>query len=82
MRQKSIFQNVEVRVEGATLTLFGTLPLDHCAICKRSSYTKNEYNFFNQKLDAEYFSIQQFFQKKQHFPRKLKNSFVAHFTMF
>ncbi len=27
-------------------------------------YTKNEYNLFYHKLDAEYFFIQQFFWKK------------------
>ncbi len=32
--------------------------------CQGSSYTKNEYNLLHQKLDAEYFFIQQFKKKK------------------
>ncbi len=49
------------KLEGAsppsTLTLFATRPLGHCAICKGLSYTKNEYNLYHQKLDAEYLFI-------------------------
>ncbi len=37
-----------------------------------SSKFKTEYNLFYYKLDAKYFHIQQFFQKKQYFLRKLK----------
>ncbi len=48
VRQKSIFRNVEVRVDA-------TGQLGHCATCKGSSYTKDEYNRFYHKLDAEYF---------------------------
>ncbi len=71
---EEIFWNVSKGLRGlcapSTLTLFATRPLGHCVTCKGSSYTKNEYNFFYQKLDAEYFFIQQFFRKKQYF---LKN---------
>ncbi len=55
MRQKSDIS--EGRSKGSTLTLFATWLLGHCATCNGSSYTKNEYNFFNQKLEAEYFFI-------------------------
>ncbi len=48
-----------------------------------SSYTKNEYSFFNQKVDVEYFFIRQFFQKKLYFQRKpQKTVLVAHLTIF
>ncbi len=66
-----------------TLTIFKTRPLGHCAICKGSSYIKNEHNLFHQKLDAEYFFIQQLFRKKQYFPRKpWKTVLGAHSTIF
>ncbi len=53
---------VKRRVEGHFF--FATRPLGHCATCNGSSYTKNEYNLFYQKLDAEYCFILQFFRKK------------------
>ncbi len=53
-----------------------TGPLGHCATCQRSSYTKNEYNLFYQKLDAEYIFMQQFFSTKAVFSEKTaKNCF-------
>ncbi len=79
LRRKVIFPTVEVRV---TPTLFPTQLLGHCAICKGPSYTKNKYNLFYQKLDAEYFFIQQFFRKKQYFPIKLKICFGGTFNNF
>ncbi len=47
----------------STLTLFVTQSLGHCATFKGSSYAKNKYNIFYQKLDAEYSFIQQIFEK-------------------
>ncbi len=67
----------------STITLLETQPLGHRAICKASSYTKNEYNLFYQKLDAEYFFIQQIFWKKQYFPRKTqKTVLTVHLIIF
>ncbi len=70
---RAIFQNAEVKVEGgfaaSTLTLFVTWLLIHCGTCQGLSYTKNEYNLFYHKLDAEYLFIQQVFRKKQYFLR-------------
>ncbi len=43
--------------------LFAACPLGHCATSKGSSYTKNEYNLFYQKLDAEYFLFNIFLKK-------------------
>ncbi len=57
----------------STLTLFATQPPDQCATCKGPFNTKNEYNFFNRKLDAEYYFIRQFFQKKRRFLGKLRD---------
>ncbi len=48
----------------STLTLFATRPLGHCTTCKGSSYTKNGYNLFHQKVEAEYFAFNNFFLKK------------------
>ncbi len=78
----AIFRNIEVKVEGGFLSFFATQSLGHCAICQGSSYTKNEYNLFYQKLDAEYFFIRQFFWKKQYLLRKLwKTVLAAHLTI-
>ncbi len=67
--RRAIFWNVEVRVEGGEAYL-QHIQLCHCATCQGSSYTKNEYNLFYQKFDAEYFFIQQFFRKKAVFSEK------------
>ncbi len=83
--RRAIFRNVEgLKGRGPfNLTLFATRPLGHCATCQGSSYTKNEYNLFYQKLDAEYFFIQQFFQKKQYFQRKLRKTVLGvHLKIF
>ncbi len=54
----------------------GLLTLRHgCWVAVRpvkglSFYTKNEYNIFNHKLDAEYVFIRHFFLKKAVSPRK------------
>ncbi len=57
----------------------GRRPLGHCATRKGSSYTKNECSLFYQKLDAEYFFLEQFFRKKKTvFPEKIKELFWGH----
>ncbi len=66
----------------STLNLFATRPLGHCATCQGSSHTKNEYNLFYEKLDAEYFLIQQFFRKKQYFLRKLRKTVLGRIWQF
>ncbi len=75
--RRAIFQNVEVRV-----TSFATWPLDHCATCKVSSYSKNEYKLFYQKLDAEYFFMLQFFLKSNIFRENCKELFWRHIWQF
>ncbi len=58
-------------------------PLSPCATFKGPSYATNEYNRFHQKLDAEYFFILQFFQKKTVFSEKtVKNCFGSTFDYF
>ncbi len=72
-----IFWKVESKVPPFN-PYFVTWPLGHCATCNRSSYTKNEYNFFYQKLDVE-----QFFRKKKHyFLENGKNLFWEHISQF
>ncbi len=57
--RREIFWNIKIRVERGfaplTLTYFATWALVHCATCQESSYTKNEYNLFYQKLDGSIF---------------------------
>ncbi len=60
VRQKS-----DISEHRSIRTLFVTRPLGHWATRQGSSYTKNEYNLFYRKFDAEYFFIQQFFRKKK-----------------
>ncbi len=63
------------------LSLFTTLPLCQCATCKGSSYTKNKYNLFYQKLDAEYF-FNSFLKNAVFSEKTVKNCFGAHLTIF
>ncbi len=55
-----------------------------CATFSGSSYTKNEYNHFDHKIDAEYFLIQQFFSKKGSIfqEKPWKTILEAHLTIF
>ncbi len=48
------------------------------AMCKQSSYTKNEYNLFYQKLDAEYFLFKNFFEKNSIFWENPEKLFCGH----
>ncbi len=64
--------------------MFTTHPLGRCATCKRLFYIKNEYNiFYYYKLDAEYFFIQQIFQKKNNiFQKNCEKLFAGHIWPF
>ncbi len=78
--EKSLAQEVRQKIDIWVRRNKG--PLGHTATCKGSSYTKNEYNLFYQKLDTEYFFIQ-FFSKKAVFSEKtLKNCFGSTFDDF
>ncbi len=66
----------------STLTLFVTELLCHYAMCKESSYPKNEYNLFYQELDAAYYFIQQFCRKYQYFLRKQWKTVLGHNWLF
>ncbi len=68
--RRGILQNVEVREAPFNPYFVCNMADRSLCDCQMSSYTKNEYNLFYQKLDAEYFFIQQFFRKKQYFLRK------------
>ncbi len=57
-------------MKGVSLLCLPTQPLGHCVNCQGSSYTKNEYNLFYQKLDIKPFFIGQFFRKKVVFSEK------------
>ncbi len=58
--------------------MFATRPLGHCTTCKGSSYTKNEYNLFYHKLDAEYFLFDNFFEKGNIFRENSEKLFWGH----
>ncbi len=60
--------------KGSTLTLFATRLLGHCATCQESPYTKNEYNLFYQKLDADFF-FNNFFEKSSIFKENCEEQF-------
>ncbi len=45
---------------------------------KESSYTKNEYNLFHQKLDTEYFLLDNFFEKSSIFRENSEKLFWGH----
>ncbi len=49
------------------LLLHDDVTLHVCTHLKELSYTKNEYNHFYQKLDAEYFLFNSFFKKSNIF---------------
>ncbi len=66
----------------STLTLFASQPLGHCATCKGPSYTKNQYNLFYHKLDAEYFLFNNFFKKTVFSEKTVKNCFWGHIRQF
>ncbi len=57
-------------------------PLCHCATCNGSSYTKNEYNFFYQKLDAEIFLFDIFFEKNSLFREGCEKLFCGYIWQF
>ncbi len=79
-------QNNDIAESFATskLTLLVTRPPGCCAICKRSSYTKNEYNLFYHKLNVEYFLFNNLKKKKKAVFREktVKNSFEGPFDYF
>ncbi len=76
VRQRSdISDRIEVRVAPSALTSFAIWPLRCCATCKGSSYTKNEYNFFYNKLYAKYFLFDNFFEKNGIFRKNSEKLF-------
>ncbi len=79
--RRGIFRTVEVRVKEVIA------PFNPYFLCNRakgslcdlgSSYTKNEYNLFYQKLDAEYYFIRQFFPKSSIFRKKQWKTALGH----
>ncbi len=84
VRQKSDISDRRRRLRPLQpLLCWQHVQLGHCATSQGSSYTKNEYNLFYQKFDAEYFFIQQFFRKKLYFLRKPQKAVLgAHLTIF
>ncbi len=81
--KKSLAQEVRQKSDTSKRTnkswpYFTTRPLGHCATCKESSYTKNEYNLFYQKLDAEYFLFNNFLEKNSIFWENHEKVFWKH----
>ncbi len=80
--RRAIFWNTELKVPFNPY-LVCNMAARSLRDCQRSSYTKNEYNLFYQKLDAESFFIRPFFRKKAIFPEKtMKNCFGNAFEFF
>ncbi len=80
-RRKCVRRAIPIE-EGRSKGLLATWPLGHCASCKGSSYTKNEYNLFYQKLHAEYFLFKKFFAKSSIFWENCEKLFWGHIGQF